>query len=67
MRPANAIPFAKSLLELDQTAPSNYNQRRLNLHGLGVFLGGNQGLSMPKAQWPDRIKKVRDDFLNGAE
>ncbi|HKB57140.1 MAG TPA: hypothetical protein VKC51_06080 [Lacunisphaera sp.] len=67
MKPDDIVPFARKVVKLDSDTPFNYDHRWLNLHGLGAFTGDKQELSLPKAQWPDLLKKVRDDFLKGAE
>jgi hypothetical protein len=67
MKPDDIVPFAKKIMELDSDTPYNYDQRWLNLHGMGAFTGGKQELSLPESEWPDLLRKVRDEYLKGAE
>ena len=34
---------------------------------MGAFTGEKGELSLPESEWPNLLKKVRDDFLKGAE
>ena len=67
MKPDDIVPFAMKVVKLDRDTPFNYDHHWLNLHGMGVFTGDKQEFSLPESQWPDLLKKVRDDFLKGAE
>ena len=67
MKPDELVPFARKVVKLDSETPYNYDHRWLNLHGMGAFTGDKQALSLPQTEWPDLLKKIRDDYLKGAE
>ncbi len=67
MKPDDIVPFARRVVKLDSDTPYNYDHRWLNLHGLGVFIGGQREFSLPQSQWPDLLKKGREEYLKGAE
>ena len=67
MKPDEIVPFAKTVVKLDSDTPYNYDHRWLNMHGMGAFTGEKSELSLPESEWPNLLKKVRDDFLKGAE
>lgn len=58
------------VIDWDRTTPHDYDQRWLNLHGMGAIetsLGDTQkqSLSLPEAQWEEIAEKTRKDYMEG--
>ena len=64
----------KKVLEWDQATPFNYDQRWINLHGMGAMTSSLEALqgkrsnkqidmSAPKSQWEEIHRKTREDFF----
>ena len=66
--PADAlVPFAKQILQLDNSTPYHYDQRWINLHGMGAFDGPAKQLSLPESQWPALHEKICREYYEGAQ
>jgi hypothetical protein len=69
LAPEEVLPFAQSVLALDEAAPYAYDHRWLNLHGMGAFTNtdGKKPLSVPEAEWPALRKEARDALVSGLQ
>ena len=55
------------VMELDAAVPHNYDQRWINLHGMGAVLGEDEEgrISLPEKLWPQILADTRKDYLRG--
>ncbi|MFA5840007.1 MAG: hypothetical protein WC890_05055 [Candidatus Margulisiibacteriota bacterium] len=56
----------KMVVKWDDATPYNYDQRWINLHGMGAFTSSSdevKPLSIPKEEWPQLAEKTRKWFL----
>lgn len=63
------------VVQWDKDTPHNYDQRWINLHGMGAMMSGmgadSEGkqqkpvLSLPESEWNAIAEKTRDDYLKG--
>ena len=59
------------VVDWDQKTPHSYDQRWINLHGMGAMMSGlslseaeQQEFSLPKEQWDEIAEKTRADYLS---
>ncbi len=64
--------IVERVIEWDRTTPYNYDERWLNLHGMGAIQDGLKGgakeevvFSLPKNEWPSIAEKTRQDYFDG--
>ncbi len=64
--------IVERVIEWDRTTPYNYDERWLNLHGMGAIQDGLKGgakkevvFSLPKSEWPSIAEKTRQDYFAG--
>lgn len=64
--------LVEQVVEWDEKTPHSYDQRWINLHGMGAMISGlnpNETkkpiLSMPENEWDAIAAKTRKDYLNG--
>jgi hypothetical protein len=63
-----------NVVQWDEATPHNYDQRWINLHGMGAMRKGlgdvtqnDEPLSLPKESWDTLAKQSREDFRQGFE
>ncbi len=64
--PAKLKAVIQRVIEWDTRTPHNYDQRWINLHGMGAFVeGGQTSLSVDEKKWPDIAKSTREQYWAG--
>ncbi|MFC4942584.1 hypothetical protein [Pseudonocardia sp. GCM10023141] len=55
------------VIDWDRATPHDYDQRWINLHGMGAFLGGAGPSSLPAAEWDEIAERTRQVYLQGLD